>query len=279
VPGDQHAISHGREEATEFRSLDGLRLSGTLALPATVADVGTVLVHGGGVTRDEGGFFTRLAAGLSQAGIASLRFDLRGHGQSDGRQEDLTLAGITNDIFAAVAHVQRLVGARPVNLIGTSFGGGVSGYFASRYPDLIRRLVLLNPLVNYKKRFIDEKPYWHENRIDDVAGRELSANGYLPHSPTFKLGRPLLNEVFYLQPDQAIGQITAPTLVVHGTKDTFIPVESSRMYVRQIRAEARLLEIEGAQHGFAVHEDPHYLNPRTVEWQALVVRSVVEWLI
>ncbi len=38
--------------------------------------------------------------------------------------------------------------------------------------------------------------------------------------------------------------------------------------VRQIRAEARLLEVDGAQHRFAVHDDPQYLNPQTVEWQA-----------
>ncbi|MFD6224362.1 hypothetical protein [Nocardia asteroides] len=37
------------------------------------------------------GFFTRLAAGLANAGVASLRFDLRGHGGSEGRQEELTL--------------------------------------------------------------------------------------------------------------------------------------------------------------------------------------------
>jgi hypothetical protein len=278
VSDDPGTVSNGREAVTEFRSLDGLRLSATWTFPSTAANSAAVLVHGGGVTRDEGGFFSRLAAGLYQAGIASLRFDLRGHGSSEGRQEDLTLAGIMNDIRAAVAHVRDLNGDGPVSLIGMSFGGGISGYFASRHPDQIRRLVLLNPLVNYKKRFIDDKPYWNDDRIDDAAGRELAMQGFLWHSPTFKLGRPLLNEVFYLQPDQAVANISRPTLIVHGTKDTFVPVESSRMYVRQIRSEARLLEVEGAQHGFAVHDDPQYLNPQTVEWQSFVIRSVAEWL-
>ena len=51
--------------AAEFRSLDGLRLLGTLiAAPVAADGNAAVLVHGGGVTRDEGGFFTRLAAGL-----------------------------------------------------------------------------------------------------------------------------------------------------------------------------------------------------------------------
>jgi uncharacterized protein len=45
-----------------LRTLDGLYLAGTLELPARQATQAVVLVHGGGVTRDEAGFFTRLAA-------------------------------------------------------------------------------------------------------------------------------------------------------------------------------------------------------------------------
>src|ERR1700730_19264802 len=68
---------------TSFSSADGLRLSGTLLPTAGSASSVTVLVHGGGATRDESGSFTRLAVGLASAGVASLRFDLRGHGRSE----------------------------------------------------------------------------------------------------------------------------------------------------------------------------------------------------
>jgi alpha-beta hydrolase superfamily lysophospholipase len=262
-----------------FHSLDGLRLSGTVVAPPGALVGAAVLVHGGGVTREEGGFFTRLALGLAAAGVASLRFDFRAHGASEGRPEDVTLAGIVNDIRAAVGQLQLAVGNdAPVSLIGASFGGGVAGYFAARYPKRVRRLVLLNPLLNYKKRFIDDKPYWHDNHIDGEAGAELAAHGALSHSPTFKLGRALLNEVFYLQPHTVLGNIEAPTLFVHGTRDTFIPVESSRWGVEQIKTDAKLIEIDGAQHGIAVHDDPQYLDPQTQAWQAQVVEAVAAWL-
>lgn len=45
-----------------IRTLDGLRLAATLVTPGEHADRAVVLVHGGGVTREEGGFFTRLSA-------------------------------------------------------------------------------------------------------------------------------------------------------------------------------------------------------------------------
>ena len=260
-----------------FRSLDGLRLHGTLMTPDVVSGTTTVLVHGGGVTRDEGGFFSRLALGLADAGLPSLRFDLRAHGESEGRQEDLTIAGVVNDIRAAVEHVQATTGSGPVNIIAASFGGGIGAFFAVSYPDQVRRLVLFNPLLDYKRRLVDEKPYWTNDRLAEEAGRELAEQGFLPHSPTFKLGRPLLNEVFYLQPHRVLGEIAAPTLLVHGTGDTFIPVDSSRTAASQIR-DARLIEVDGAQHGFAVHDDPQYRNPQTQERQAFVIRSVADWL-
>jgi pimeloyl-ACP methyl ester carboxylesterase len=267
------------QQYVTIRSRDGLRLAGTLVLPerATV-DQAAVLVHGGGVTREEGGFFARLADGLAAAGVASLRFDLRGHGESEGRQEELTIAGIVGDVGAALAHVRSLTGAEGVALLGASFSGGISGYYAAQYPDQLNCLVLLNPLLNYKKRFIDDKPYWHNDQLDDAAGRELLTNGYLAHSPTFKLGRALLNEVFYLQPHRVLGEIMTPTLIVHGTKDTFIPVASSREAVGQLGGDGKLVEIEGAQHGIAVHDDPTYAQPQTQQWQAEVISLISSWV-
>jgi uncharacterized protein len=91
-------------------ALDGRRLAATLVDPGA-AGRAVVLVHGGGVTREEGGFFTRLADGLAGARVASLRFDLRGHGRSEGRLEDLTLAAVLNDIRVALSEVKRMTSA------------------------------------------------------------------------------------------------------------------------------------------------------------------------
>lgn len=220
----------------------------------------------------------RARGDLAEHGIASLRFDLRGHGESEGRQEDLTLSGLVNDIRTAVEYVQAAAESGPVHLYGTSFGGGISAYFAARHPGQVASVTLANPLLNYKKRFVDDKPYWSDDHISEDAGRELAEHGFVEHSPTFRLGRALLNEVFYLEPHKAVRDLQWPTLFVHGTRDTFIPVDSSRQAVTEVAGEAKLVEIEGAQHGFAVHDDPGYRDPQTREWQASVIRTVAEWM-
>lgn len=260
------------------RTLDGLNLAGTLVAPDVEAERAVVLIHGGGVTREEGGFFTRLAVGLGEAGVASLRFDLRGHGESEGRQEDLTLAAILNDIRVALAFVRGEIGVEHVSLLGASFGGGICGYYAAKRPAEVHRLVLLNPQFNYKWRTIDSRSYWSNDYLDDEVARQLAESGYIQFTPTLRHGRAILNEVFWLEPHTVIGEIAAPTLIVHGTKDTFVPIESSRQAASQLTAEHKLVEIDGAQHGFAVHEDPQYLNPQSQAWQAFVIRTVADWL-
>ncbi|MGH3795321.1 MAG: alpha/beta hydrolase [Pseudonocardiaceae bacterium] len=264
--------------ATTLRTLDGLHLAGTLVTPEVASDRAIVLVHGGGVTREEGGFFTRLAVGLGAAGVASLRFDLRGHGESDGRQEETTLSAHLNDIRVALAHVREATVANRISLIGASFGGGLCAYYAAKRPIELTRLVLLNPQLNYKDRYVDQKPYWTDDHLDDDAAQRLTERGYLSHSSSVKHGRAVLNEVFWIRPVAVLDEITVPTLIVHGTKDTFVSIDASRAAVPQLRVEHRLVEIDGAQHGFAVHDDPQYLNPQSQEWQAFVIRTVADWV-
>jgi len=263
---------------TTLRTFDGLRLVGTLVMPDEQPNQAAVLVHGGGVTREEGGFFTRLAAGLGEGGVANLRYDLRGHGESDGRQEETTLTAHLNDIRVAITYVQQASGTSTASLIGASFGGGLCAYYAAKRPDELARLVLLNPQLNYKDRYVDQKPHWSGDFLDDEMAAHLRQHGFVPHSPTVKHGRATLNEVFWIRPNEVLAEIIAPTLIVHGTEDTFVSVDASRQAAQQLRAEHRLVEIDGAQHGFAVHEDPEYRNPQSQEWQALVIRTVTGWL-
>ncbi|WP_033347343.1 alpha/beta hydrolase [Kitasatospora aureofaciens] len=265
---------------TEFRSLDGTQLVGTISTHPTVSqDNLAILVHGSGVTREEGGFFTRLADGLAEQGITSLRFDLRAHGASAGQESELTIAAVTNDIRAAADHLRAHTGSGgPVHLIAASFSGGAACLHAAHRPSEVGKLVLLNPRLDYKERYITTRPGWQDDYLSPEVANLLDKQGYTEKSP-FQLNRALLNEVFYLDTPTVLAAVKAPVLMVHGTKDTFVPIESTYRHRPMFGGPTELLELEGAQHGFAVHDDPKYLNPQSQAWQAEVIGRVRAFLV
>jgi hypothetical protein len=36
--------------------------------------------------------------------------------------------------------------------------------------------------------------------------------------------------------------------------------------------------VDGSQHGYAVHDDPQYRDPKSQDYQAFVIRTVADWL-
>jgi hypothetical protein len=65
---------------------------------------------------------------------------------------------------------------------------------------------------------------------------------------------------------------------VHGTADTLVPFESSQNAVPRFTAPVQLVPVDGSQHGFAVHDDPQYRDPKSQDYQAFVIRTVADWL-
>lgn len=266
------------DHETVFRSLDGTVLHGTVSVPEESGALTAVLVHGSGVTREEGGFFTRLAHGLAAVGVPSLRFDLRAHGASGGREAELTIASVANDIRAACDHVRGHLGHQgPVQVIAASFSGGAAALYAAHRPQDVARLVLLNPRLDYYERYVTSRPGWSQDYLSKEAAEVLDREGFTERSP-FELGRALLNEVFYLDTPAILAAVRAPVLMVHGTADTFVPVESSRYHRGMFGGPVELVELEGAQHGFAVHDDPAYAHPQSQRWQREVIDRVCGFL-
>lgn len=265
------------DHETAFQSLDGTALFGTVCSAETPVGM-AILVHGSGVTREEGGFFTRLAAGLSASGVTSLRFDLRAHGASGGRESELTIASVANDIRAACDHLRAHTGRPgPVHVIAASFSGGAAALHAAHRPGDVDKLVLLNPRLDYKERYVTSRPGWSGDYLSGDMAVRLDEQGFTEKSP-FELNRTLLNEVFYLDTPAILARVRAPSLMVHGTADTFVPVESSRRHQAMFGGPVELVELDGAQHGFAVHDDPQYLDPQSQVWQRKVIEKVSAFL-
>ena len=56
-------------------------------------------------------------------------------------------------------------------------------------------------------------------------------------------------------PYKSLKEITVPTRIIHGNKDTYVSYEDSVSYLSQLKGSKELVTIKGAEHGF--QDDPH----------------------
>jgi lipase len=152
-----------------------------------------VCLHG---VRNHGRHFAPLAAEL--AGFHVLAPDLLGHGSSPWEPPW--------DIGAHCDAIWETVGTEPASFVGHSFGGRVAFELAARAPELVQKLILLDPAIllpgavalaaaeNARKELsfvsFDELV---ERRFDEsqlhFAPRELVAEDLAPHVETGDDGR------------------------------------------------------------------------------------------
>jgi pimeloyl-ACP methyl ester carboxylesterase len=52
-----------------------------------------------------------------------------------------------------------------------------------------------------------------------------------------------------------LSAFTVPTLIIHGTQDTIVPIDASSRLAAKVISQSMLIEYEGAPHGlFATHK-------------------------
>jgi hypothetical protein len=146
-----------------FRSATGSALlAGTLVTPAEGRDCPcAVLVSGTGpidrdVTFVGHALFRVLAHALAESGIASLRFDKRGVGESEGTFSSASPDDFVADVLGAVEYVighTRFPRER-VGLIGHSEGGMVALTAAARRPETPYCVLLASPLLTGKDNLV-----------------------------------------------------------------------------------------------------------------------------
>ena len=142
-----------REEDVAFDSAPGVKLAGTLTLPAGRGPFPVaVLISGSGAqNRDEELLghrpFLVLADHLTRKGIAVLRYDDRGFARSTGSFAKATSEDFAVDALAAVAYLRTRpeIDVRRIGLVGHSEGGMIAPMAAVKDPKIAWIVLIAGP--------------------------------------------------------------------------------------------------------------------------------------
>jgi len=171
------------------------------------------------------------------------------------------------DIAGEVASIIQELGERRAIVLGESFGGTVALWFALLYPDLVDRLVIINSFPRFRKRILlwaglmlaHNAPrgfVWMVRSAGNTIGLLFEGVGREDRRRFRDAVRPVRLEGYARRLElirdldlwDRLSEITAPTLLIAGSRDLLVPsaTEAAAMAARMPNATVRI--VTGAGH-------------------------------
>ena len=219
------------------------KLSAVLQTPDNIASYPLVILMHGFTANKNSPLLRQIAENLQQVGIASLSFDFNGHGQSEGKFQDMTIPNEINDARKVYEYVHLLPAVTSVSLLGHSQGGVVAGMLAGELgTDKIKSLVLMAPAAVLRDNV----------ESGEMFGIKFSTFFLPPYIEIFggyKVGRDYLKTARKLPIYETSSRYQGPVLIMHGTADNLVPYFYSERY-HEIYQNSELVLLPDFDHGF-----------------------------
>ena len=260
------------EEPVVLRDKTGAKIAAVLATPTPATDSIVVLCHGF-LSHKNSTSNQALATLLMDRGIATCRFDCYGHGESDGPFATLT----TTIGVAQTMHVLQYLASRGyqrLTLIGSSFGGLLSILAAAEWtraheaqPATVPPLACLAlkcPVVDFGEELrleLGEQGLQEWKRTDSIPDLH---GGPLRVPLNFAFYEDCLQQIAY----EPARRITAPTLIVQGDQDEYVPLHQSQRLFDALPGPKHLEILPGADHRFTNPSDFQRMLTLLTDWTA-----------
>ena len=206
-----------------------------------------IFCHGFSGTKD-GPLFELVADTLQAHGIASIRFDFNGHGESEGEFKDMTVPNEIEDAKKVVEYVRDLRYVSTIAIGGHSQGGVVAAMTAGQLSEELgepafKAVALMAPAAVLR---------------DDAIRGSTMGKQYDPFDPGeyvelwggLKLGGEYIRTSFSLPIYETATKYQGPALIIHGNGDRVVPYTYGERF-HQIWPKSELVIQEYFDHGFS----------------------------
>lgn len=239
-----------------FIGSGGSRLAGMLELPDAAPKAWAVFAHCFTCGKDSAAT-SRISRALARAGIAVLRFDFTGLGQSGGNFSSTGFSSNVDDLVCAADYLRQNHSA-PTLLIGHSLGGAAVLAAAHRIPDIRAVATLAAPADTA-----------HILKLVPDAAGEIESSGCAPVSiggRSFRIRREFLDDVAKQPQRERIQGLDAALLVLHSPTDQVVSVDNARQIFDSARHPKSFVAIDGADHLLTNRADADYVADVIACW-------------
>ena len=188
------------------------------------------------------------ADALESEGIASIRFDFNGHGESEGDFVNMTVLNEIEDAKKVYEYVKALDYVESISVAGHSQGGVVTSMLAGELgSENVKAVVLFAPAAVLRDDSIRGNvmgvAYDAGNPPESVKifGRYDLGRGYMVSSQTLPIY-------------ETAEKYTGPACMLHGTADRIVPYTYSERYHKNYY-DSEIHLLDGVDHGFTGHEE------------------------
>ena len=241
-----------------FPGAQGTALAGRLDLPQGTPIATALFAHCFTCTKDSHAA-RRISEALTGAGIAVLRFDFTGLGQSDGDFGATTFGSNVADIVAA-AEALAARNMAPGLLIGHSLGGAAVLKAKAQIPSAKAVVTLAAPFApNHVTRNF-------ACRLEEieVGGRCKVELGGQP----FEIGRDFLTEIREEDLTHAIHNLHAALLVMHAPFDQIVGIRNATEIFTAARHPKSFVTLDDSDHLITGKADAGYVADVIATWAA-----------
>ncbi len=245
-----------RSEKVEFPGAQGDLLAGRLESPMGRPRAVGLFAHCFTCSKD---VFAaqRISTALAEQGIAVLRFDFTGLGNSQGDFANTTFSSNVEDLVAAADFLRTRYQA-PKLLIGHSLGGAAVPMAAIRIPECIAVATINAPYdpAHVQRLFADAVP-----EIDAAGTATVTLAGR-----SFTIRRQFLQDLLSHKPGEALRDLKRALLIFHGTTDQTVGIENARLIYEAARHPKNFIALDGADHFLSKREDAAYIANILATW-------------
>ena len=258
---------------TTFESR-GVMVPATIVAPANNGGKAVPLVviaHGHGGSREEGGSFPRVAADLAALGIASIRMDFPGCGDSTESFAENNLSNMLLDMQAARVFVEAQIDVDEtrVGLLGFSMGGRLVALLSEIDPSYQVMATWAPAVSNGAEREIRSTfggPEAYE--INKRRAQEEGSSVYTTMWGTqLEVGPQWFTDLEESSPLTALAKFSGPLLVIYGDADESVPpaVSASAVSAATSSSEVVSVVIPTASHGLGFYTNRPEIADQVVE--------------